>query len=287
MQNALTFDVEDYYHVSAFEKHIDRAQWSQYESRVVNSTRRILKLLEKHRVRATFFVLGWVAEQSPQLVREIRDQGHEIGSHGYWHRLVYQISPEEFRADLVHARDVLQEITATPIRSYRAASFSITRQSLWALEILVEEGIRFDSSIYPVYHHRYGIPDANPAIHRIETPAGGLWEFPVSVLRIGRVNLPVSGGGYFRLYPLDWTLRFLSKINQKHGRPFVFYVHPWELDPDQPRLKVGSRVARARHYLNLGRTEEKLEVLLKKFRFGRLSDVVEASQPCNTDKGIE
>ena len=277
--NAFTVDVEDYYHVSNFEKHIDRADWGQHESRVEANTRRVLKLLEKHGVRATFFVLGWVAERFPHLVREIRAGGHEIGSHGYWHRLIYSLSPEQFRDDLVKTRKILEDISEGPVTAYRAPSFSITKRSLWALEILVEEGIRFDSSIFPVRHHRYGIPAADPAIHRIDTAAGPLWEFPVSVLRIGGVNLPVSGGGYFRLYPLKWSLYFLSRINRKHARPFVFFIHPWELDPDQPRLHVGSPIARARHYLNLGSTEEKLTAVLERFRFGRMCDVVREVDP--------
>ena len=273
--NAFTVDVEDYYHVSNFEKHIDRAEWERHESRVVANTRHVLAILKEHDVRATFFVLGWVAEHFPDLVRQIRAAGHEIGSHGYGHRLIYQLTPEQFRDDLVRTRTILEGITEGPVVSYRAPSFSITKESLWALEILVEEGIRFDSSVFPVRHHRYGIPRANPAIHRVDTAAGPLWEFPASVLRVAGINLPVSGGGYFRLYPVKWSVHFLSKINRKHGRPFVFFIHPWELDPDQPRLGVGSRLARARHYLNLESTERKLNVLLEKFRFGRMCDVIE------------
>ena len=273
--NAFTVDVEDYYHVSNFEKHIDRAEWERHESRVVANTRHVLAILKEHDVRATFFVLGWVAEHFPDLVRQIRAAGHEIGSHGYGHRLIYQLTPEQFRDDLVRTRTILEGITEGPVVSYRAPSFSITKESLWALEILVEEGIRFDSSVFPVRHHRYGIPRANPAIHRVDTAAGPLWEFPASVLRVAGINLPVSGGGYFRLYPVKWSVRFLSRINRKHGRPFVFFIHPGELDPDQPRLGVGSRLARARHYLNLESTERKLNVLLEKFRFGRMCDVIE------------
>ncbi len=276
--NAFTVDVEDYYHVSAFEEHIDRAHWDRYESRVVANTHRILKMLGRHEVRATFFVLGWVAERFPRLVRDIQAGGHEIGAHGHWHHLIYRMSPDEFRTDLVRCRDVLQQITGKPVVAYRAPSFSITKKSLWALAILAEEGFRFDSSVFPIYHDRYGIPGAEVSIHRIDTPAGPLWEFPVSVLRIGRMNLPVSGGGYFRLYPLHLTLQFLSKINRKHNRPFVFYVHPWELDPDQPRLQICSRLSRTRHYLNLASTEKKLDVLLRKFRFGPLGDVIEETR---------
>lgn len=275
MENAFSVDVEDYYHVSAFEDQIDRRQWDQFESRVAANTRRILELLSRHAVRATFFILGWVAERSGDLVREIQAAGHEIGSHGYWHQRIDRLSPEEFRVDLVRSRDVIEKITGARVRVYRAPSFSITRRSLWAPAILVEEGFGFDSSIFPIYHDRYGIPDAQPAIHRIETTAGPLWEFPASVVRFGPVNWPVSGGGYFRLYPVSWSVRFLRKINRSYRRPFVFYVHPWELDPEQPRLAAGSRLSRIRHYLNLRTTESKLDTLLGQFTFGTVTSVVE------------
>ena len=240
MLNALTIDVEDYFQVSGFERHVDRRDWDRYESRVVPNTYRLLSLLEEQQTQGTFFVLGWVAERFPELVRDIHRAGHEIGSHSYWHRLIYQLTPDEFRADLVHSRDVLEQITGEPVTAYRAPSFSITKDSLWALEILVEEGFDSDSSIYPIYHDRYGIPDAQPALHRLATKAGELWEFPASVLRVGRMNLPISGGGYFRLYPLPFTIRALRKVNRQLQRPFVFYAHPWEIDPTQPRLRVGS-----------------------------------------------
>lgn len=275
LRNAFTVDVEDYYHVSAFEKQIAQADWGEYESRVVANTHRLLQLLDRRHTQATFFVLGWVAERFPQLVREIQACGHEIGSHSYGHSLLYRLTPEQFREDLVRSRDLLQNLTGQPVVAFRAPSFSVTQQSLWALEILAEEGFRFDSSIFPIYHDRYGIPDAPEAIHPIETAAGTVWEFPGSVLRLGPVNLPVSGGGYFRLYPLAWTVWCLSQINAKGGRPFVFYVHPWEIDPDQPRLQAGSRLGRMRHYVNLKTTERKLEALLDRFCFGPVSTVIE------------
>ncbi len=273
--NAFTVDVEDYYQVTAFEGQVERSAWPSYESRVAANTRRLLRLLERFEVRGTFFVLGWVARRFPQLVREIQRAGHEVGSHSYWHRLVYRQSPQEFRDDLVQSRRVLEDVTGAPIMAYRAPSFSITRQSLWALDILVEEGFRHDSSIFPVYHDRYGIPDAQPGVHQIPAAGGMLWEFPASVLRWGGMNIPVSGGGYFRLYPLAWTLRSLAYINRRQRRPFMFYVHPWEVDPDQPRLRVAGVKTRFRHYVNLKSTHAKLEVLLGRFRFGRLSEVIE------------
>lgn len=274
MLNVFTVDVEDYFQVSAFEKHVRRDQWGQWESRVVSNTHRILQLLDRHHVRATFFVLGWVAQRHPRLVREIHACGHEIGSHGYWHRLVYQQTPEEFRTDLRRSRDALQETLGRPVTAYRAASFSITRQSLWALEILVEEGFLADSSVFPIRHDRYGIPDAEPGPHRLETPAGSLWEFPPSVARFAGMNLPVGGGGYFRLSPLPWTLFCLRRINRVRRQPFVFYVHPWELDPEQPRIRAASRTSRFRHCVGLSRNEAKLDGLLRSFPFGRLCDAV-------------
>lgn len=276
--NALTIDVEDYFQVSAFERDIDRRHWDDWDTRVVGSTRRMLDLLESHAVKATFFVLGWVARKHPGLVRDIHRAGHEIGSHSYWHRLVYNLSPEEFREDLRSSRDVLQDAIGQPVTSYRAPSFSITKRSLWALDILAEEGFTTDSSIVPARHDRYGIPDAEPRLHCIKTASGPVWEFPPPVAHFGRVKLPIGGGGYFRLYPLRWTLHLLARFNRLHARPFVFYVHPWELDSQQPRLRAGSRLSRLRHYVNLASTERKLNGLLRRFRFGRLSDVISQSE---------
>jgi polysaccharide deacetylase family protein (PEP-CTERM system associated) len=273
--NALSVDVEDYFQVSGFEKDIRPEDWDRYDCRVVENTQRIMELLARHDIRATFFVLGWIADRYPQLVRELHAAGHEIGSHGYWHRLIYQQSPDEFRADLRRSRAVLEDAVGEPVVAYRAASFSITAQSLWALEILVEEGFQVDSSVFPIYHDRYGIPGAAPRLHRLTTPAGPLWEFPPSVVKLARLRVPVSGGGYFRLFPLPWTVYCLGRINRTEGEPFVFYIHPWEVDPDQPRIAARSRLSRWRHYLNLSKNERKLDGLLRRFRFGRLCDVVD------------
>ncbi|NLF06690.1 MAG: DUF3473 domain-containing protein [Pirellulaceae bacterium] len=275
MLNAFTVDVEDYFQVSAFEKHVDRDGWHNWESRVAANTHRVLELLDRHGVRATFFILGWNAERHPRLVREIHACGHEIGSHGYWHRLIYRQTPDEFRADLRRSRDVLQEAVGSRVTAHRGASFSITRESLWALEILVEEGFLVDSSIFPVRHDRYGIPDAQPGPHRLETPSGSIWEFPPSVARLAGMNLPVGGGGYFRLFPLPWTVHWLRRINRAQRRPLMFYVHPWELDPGQPRIRGCSRLSRFRHYVNLAKNQRKLDGLLRRFRFGRISDVID------------
>lgn len=271
--HALTIDVEDYFQVSAFEHFVPRAQWADYKSRVEANTRRVLRLLERHQTLATFFVLGWVAEKYPHVVREIQSAGHEVASHGYWHRLIYQQTPAEFREDIRLAKSVLSQITGQEITAYRGPSFSITKESLWALEVLVEEGYAVDSSIFPVRHDRYGIPDAPTQFHSLETPAGTIWECPPSVLTLGNINVPVAGGGYFRLCPLSWTRHFLRRSTNS-GKPFLLYLHPWELDPDQPRLAIGSRLTRFRHYVNLASTESKLDRLLSEFRFARLSDVL-------------
>jgi len=280
--NAFTVDVEDYYQVQGIGDVIGRDRWDDYESRVVANTHKVLQLLDRHQTHATFFVLGWVADRHPQLAREIVRSGHELGCHGYGHGLIYEQTRDEFRADLQRARDSLQDAVGERVRAYRAPTFSITKHSLWALDILAEEGFEIDASIFPIHHDRYGIPGVEPAPHRISTTAGLLWEFPSTVLRFAGLNVPVSGGGYFRLYPIRWTNRFLGSVNRKLGRPFVFYVHPWELDPEQPRLKVGSWASRTRHYLNLSSTEHKLEKLLQRFRFGTLGDVIGRLQSPDT-----
>jgi polysaccharide deacetylase family protein (PEP-CTERM system associated) len=271
--NAFSVDVEDYFQVSGFEKEIRREDWSSFESRVVESTQRLLKLLDRHDVKATFFVLGWVADHYPDLVAQIAEAGHELASHSYWHRLVYELSPEEFREDLCRSREAIRRAVDQPIVGYRAPSFSITRKSLWALDVLAEEGFKFDSSVFPTRHPRYGIPGARKEIHQIETTNGRLWEFPPAVRKYGGVNMAVAGGGYFRLYPLRFTCHALKSINRT-GQPFVFYVHPWEVDPHQPRLRAGSWASRFRHYVNLASTERKLDHLLSRFRFGTVSEVI-------------
>jgi polysaccharide deacetylase family protein (PEP-CTERM system associated) len=272
--NAFTVDVEDYYQVSGFEQYVARDQWDQYESRVEANTRRVLHLLDRHNVKATFFVLGWIGSHYPQLVREIHRAGHEIASHGYWHSLIYNQTPAEFREDIRLSRQVLEDIIGERVFIYRAPSFSVTEQSRWALAVLAEEGFSIDSSVFPIYHDRYGIPGAKRFPHQIRTTAGSLWEFPPSVVRFAGQNLPVSGGGYFRLFPLFWTMWCLKRLGSCADQPFVFYVHPWETDPDQPRFNGASRTSRFRHYVNLRRTMAKLDALLPKFRFGTVSEAI-------------
>jgi polysaccharide deacetylase family protein (PEP-CTERM system associated) len=271
--NVFSVDVEDYFHVQAFADRVCRTHWDQYPSRVVGNTRTVLELLNRHGARGTFFVLGWVAERHPELIREIQRAGHEIGCHSYWHRLIYEQTPDEFRADLRLATDVLQQITGSPVTSYRAPSFSITERSLWALDVLIEEGYRIDSSIYPVRHDTYGMPDVNPAPHLVQRSSGKIVEFPPAVRRKWWFNIPVAGGGYFRLLPGRLSLHWLKNINRKEQRPVMFYIHPWELDPEQPRL-IASRKSRFRHYQNLHTTVPKLERLLKSIEFQPLNNVL-------------
>jgi polysaccharide deacetylase family protein (PEP-CTERM system associated) len=271
--HAFTVDVEDYFQVSAFERFVSREHWDGFSSRVAANTGRILKILEEHRVRGTFFILGWVAERCPELIREISAAGHEVGSHGYWHRLIYSQTPAEFRADVRRSIEILEDIVGLPVTAYRAPSFSVTAKSIWATEILVEEGILVDSSVVPVRHDLYGMPGARTGLHRLETPAGALWEFPPAIDRLlGLVSLPVGGGGYFRLYPFWFTQWRLRRL-EAQGEALMFYIHPWEVDPDQPRLHASLRSS-FRHYQNLRSTASKLDRLLKTFRFGPICDVL-------------
>lgn len=273
LANAFTVDVEDYYHVSAFEKIAPPEHWDRFDSRVVESTQRMLEVLARHDVRGTFYILGWVAQKFPNLVRSIHSAGHEIGCHSFSHRLVYSMTPDEFRADLRAGRSAIEDAIQEGVFAYRAPSFSITEKSLWALDILIEEGFRYDSSIFPIYHDRYGIPNAERFPHCISRPAGDIWEFPPSVHQLGKMRIPVAGGGYFRMYPAALTIRWLRKINREMGQPFMFYIHPWEIDPEQPRLAAPMR-SRFRHYLNLSMTEAKLNRLLSSFTFAPQREVL-------------
>jgi polysaccharide deacetylase family protein (PEP-CTERM system associated) len=271
--NAMTIDVEDYFQVSAFEHHVNRRDWPNFESRVCANTDRLLGLFAAREVRATFFVLGWVAERFPQLVRRIADGGHEVASHGFHHRLVYSTSPADFREDVRRAKLTLEAAAGMPVVGYRAPSYSITDRSMWALDILIEEGYLYDSSIYPIHHDRYGIPTWPRHIHRVQRQGGSIWELPGSTIRVIGTNLPVGGGGYFRLLPYSWTRRGIRRVNRVENQPAVFYLHPWEIDPDQPRLPA-SWITRARHYRNLHKTESRLERLLDEFAFGTVQQVL-------------
>lgn len=278
MQNAFTVDVEDYFQVSAFEKNIAREDWFDYPHHVVDNTLRILDLLAEYEVRGTFFVLGWVADQYPDLVRRIADAGHELASHSFWHRLVYELTPDSFREDLRNSKRAIEDAAGVAVTSYRAPSFSITQKSIWSLDVLVEEGFTSDSSIFPIVHDRYGIPGAKTGIHQIETKSGKLWEFPPSVRKLFNMNLPVSGGGYFRLYPYAFTANSFRQINSVQNRPFMFYIHPWEIDPDQMKMGFVSRSTRFRHYTNLKTTFKKLKRLVSDFQFGTMTEVIKHSE---------
>jgi polysaccharide deacetylase family protein (PEP-CTERM system associated) len=274
--NAMSVDVEDYFQVSAFDRVVRRASWGQFESRVTANTERLLALFEASNVRATFFVLGWVAERFPALVRQIAASRHEIASHGYAHRLVYDLFPEEFRQDVRRSKAVLEDVAGVAVRGYRAPSFSITEESLWALDVLVEEGYSYDASIFPIHHDRYGIPDSPRHVHVRNSRAGQIAEVPASTVRCGGVNFAVAGGGYFRLLPYWWTRLGIHQLNQVERRPAVFYIHPWEVDPDQPRIAAGL-VSRMRHYRNLHRTEARLTSLLREFRFSTVASIAQSA----------
>lgn len=271
--NAFSVDVEDYYQVSAFEQVISRKQWPGYKSRVVRSTHRLLELLDDSSVKATFYVLGYVAEQHPQLVKEIAAAGHEIGCHSYWHRRVSELSEFEFREDTLRSKSILEQLCGQAVTNYRAPSFSITSESQWAWRVLVELGFRIDSSLCPARHGQ----DAPLGPHSIMTDAGPIWQFPISARSYGRFRLPISGGGYFRLFPLKWNIRQLQQVNAE-GRPFVFYIHPWEVDEEQPRMRVGKLGSRMRHYVRLPETAPKLKQLLATFRFSTVRLLVESAK---------
>lgn len=273
IHNALTVDVEDYFHVSAFADSIGQQEWGNHPLRVEKNTQRLLDMFDEYKVKATFFVLGWVAERKNGLVREIAARGHEVASHGYSHQLVYNQSPDVFREETIRSKSILEDITQARVRGYRAASYSITRQSRWALDILVETGFDYDSSIFPIRHDRYGIPDAPEYPYQLETSAGNsLVEFPLSTMKLFQYRLPVAGGGYFRLYPYSLSRAGLRQINRRQ-KPFIFYLHPWEIDPEQPRISAGW-LSRFRHYNNLDKCEPRLRKLLTEFSFGTAKEVL-------------
>jgi len=270
--NAMSVDVEDYFHVSVFERTVPRADWDRLQSRVVDKTKRLLAIFDEFGVRATFFVLGWVAERYPTLVRDIASRGHEVASHGYAHRLVYDQTPDAFRDDVRRAKQLLEDASGAAVGGYRAPSFSVTARSLWALDILSEEGHWYDASIFPIRHDRYGIPDAPRHPHLRTVRSGSLLELPASTVRIAGTNLPVAGGGYFRILPYAFTRWGLRRLNRRERKPAIFYLHPWEVDPAQPRMNAGW-LSRFRHYRNLDQTEPRLRRLLGEFAFDSVQTV--------------
>jgi polysaccharide deacetylase family protein (PEP-CTERM system associated) len=270
MINGLSFDIEDWFQVENLREACPIKDWDKCELRVETNTGLLLDLLKTHNTKATFFVLGWIAERLPNLIKRIAEAGHEIASHGYGHRLVYSLSPTEFEADLLKSKRILEDIVKTPVIGYRAPSFSITDKSIWALDVLKNAGFKYDSSIFPTtFHDRYGFKDGKTHIHVL---ANGLTEFPLATFKVGKMNLPLAGGGYFRILPYKIFSYFLKKINAD-GRPFIFYLHPWEIDKNQPKVKV-NYFYKFRHYVNLNKTYKRLDRLLRDFEFGSIDSLL-------------
>lgn len=284
--NAMTIDVEDYFHVSAFDGVVPRSSWPALECRVERNTDRLLAIFEAAGLKATFFVLGWVAERYPSLVQRIAAGGHELASHGFAHRLVYDLTPGMFREDIRRSKDVMESAAGVSVQGYRAPSYSITPRSLWALDILIEEGFTYDASIFPIHHDRYGIPVSARHPYRLQRTDGELVEVPGSTVQWGPLNMPVAGGGYFRIFPYELTSWGIRRINRLENRPAIFYLHPWEIDPEQPRLPAGL-LTRFRHYRNLDATETRLRRLIAEFEFGTVRSVLRRtfSQPAAAAHG--
>lgn len=268
--NALTIDFEDWY--QGLE--IPYADWSNFEDRIVPVGRKLLQILDDGNTKATFFMLGYVAEKHPELVKEIEAAGHEIGTHGFSHTLIYTQKPEVFRSEMERAIGFLEDSTGKKVVGHRAPFFSITKDSLWALDILGELGVEYDSSIFPVLNYRYGIAGSPRFPYKIERENYTLKEFPVSTLQLPKITLPISGGAYFRIYPYQMTKQCLKAVN-RGGNAFTFYLHPWELDPDHPKIKLPRRIAGITHYFNLGATEKRFRKLLRDFKFAPMRDVFE------------
>jgi polysaccharide deacetylase family protein (PEP-CTERM system associated) len=302
MLNILTIDLEDYFMVSAFEDVVKREEWENYESRIERNTYRLLDILNnpsRNPIRATFFCIGWVAERYPHLIREIRQLGHEIACHSYDHQRIYNMRRDEFREDIRKSKKILEDIVGEEVIGYRAPSYSITNKSRWAFEVLVEEGFKYDSSIFPIRHDFYGMPDAPRfpfavslngnsnvefSILNFESNTASLnngntaahypiIEFPLSTVKVFGQNFPISGGGYFRLFPYPFIKMGLKRINNVEKKPFIFYVHPWELDFEQPRIKEVRLRSRFRHYVNLDKTQCKFKKLLSDFQFSSIKEL--------------
>ncbi len=268
--NALTIDVEDYFQVSAFAPYIRRDEWDSRECRVERNVERILALLAERDVKATFFTLGWIAERYPQLVRRIVEGGHELASHGYGHQRASELGRAEFADDITRAKKILEDLGGVSVQGYRAPSFSIGTANLWAFDALAQAGYRYSSSIYPIRHDHYGMPDSPRFAYRL---GNGLLEVPVTTLRMFNRNLPSSGGGYFRLLPYPLSRWMIGKVNRDDGEPAVFYFHPWEIDAGQPRVAGIDPKTRFRHYVNIPRMESRLQSLLADFRWGRMDHI--------------
>jgi len=273
--NALTVDVEDYFQVSALAPHIARSDWERIPCRVERNVDALLSLFAASGVRATFFTLGWIAERYPGLVKAIVAEGHELASHGYGHLRIHEQTPAEFSADIRRAKRLLEDLAGTPVKGYRAPSFSIDKRTLWAFDCIAEAGHSYSSSVYPVRHDLYGMPDAPRFPYR---PRADLLEIPVTTAAVFNRNLPAGGGGYFRLLPYAASRALIRRVNELERRSSVFYFHPWEIDPAQPRVGVRALKTRFRHYVNLRRTEPRLRRLLRDFRWGRMDQVFLGAQ---------
>jgi polysaccharide deacetylase family protein (PEP-CTERM system associated) len=275
--NGLTVDVEEYFQVSNFDRVIPRGAWEDQPSRVQGSMSRILEELARDEVRGTFFILGWVARRYPDLVRRIHGAGHEVASHGTGHQKVYDLTPDQFRQDVSEAKQILEDIIGEPVLGYRAPSYSITRLSWWALEILADTGYRYDSSIFPIRHYRYGIPGYRRFPHRIELGKdAGIWEFPLTTVALLGLNFPIAGGAYLRFLPSSLVRCGLWWVNRREGKPAVIYFHPWEIDDGQPRQNVRLPI-RINHYYNLSRMLGKLQKIWRNGRFGPLREILQHS----------
>jgi polysaccharide deacetylase family protein (PEP-CTERM system associated) len=272
IRNILTVDVEDYFMVSAFSNIIKTDAWDRYSSRVERNTMHVLDILARYDAKGTFFILGWIAERYPQIVKEIDRRGHEIGCHSYYHKLVYEMSIEDFKEDTEKAKAILENVIGKEVCGYRAPSYSITKKSFWAMEVLRESGFLFDSSIFPVVHDRYGYPEFSRFPKVVETASGKILEIPMSTFRVWDKNIPVGGGGYLRLFPISLTEWAIRKVNEEEKEAAIVYFHPWEIDSGQPRIN-GSRLSRFRHYVTIERTENRIEHLLRTFSFGSIGDV--------------
>lgn len=270
-KNVLSVDVEDYFHVEAFSDIVPRERWDSYPTRVEANTRHLLELFDETGVKATCFILGWVAERYPHLVQEIVRRGHEPACHSYWHRLIFRLTPAEFREDTLRAKNCIEQAAGQPVYGYRAPTFSVTEKSSWAPDVLADLGFRYDSSIFPVKHDLYGVPHAPRVPFRLDTPSGPLSEYPMSTFRLwNSTNLPVGGGGYLRIFPYWYTSMGVRRA-WKEGLPIITYVHPWEVDPEQPRLS-GRLKSRLRHYTNLAKTSERLRKLIGLGNFASFRD---------------
>jgi polysaccharide deacetylase family protein (PEP-CTERM system associated) len=272
LRNAMTIDVEDYFQVSAFAPHISRDSWPQRECRVEANIDRVLGILDDGQAKGTFFTLGWIAERYPEMVRRIVAGGHELASHGYGHLRASDQSREQFMDDISSSKKILEDIGGQPVIGYRAPSFSIGPGNLWALDVLQEAGYRYSSSIYPIAHDHYGMPDA-PRFAFHPNGAQGLLEVPITTVRIGQRNLPAGGGGYFRLLPYALSRGMMRRVNQEDGQPAIFYCHPWELDPGQPRPAGLGLKTRFRHYVNLHRMESRIRALTRDFAWDRMDRI--------------